>query len=123
MNPFQWLTLCCLTVAVAWEVFRTVSGRGQRRMALVRCSVWMAAAAAIAQPGLLQALANRTGIHRGTDLLVYLLAFAFLATAFTFYSRYVRLQRQVIELVREFAILEARRAASRTADDLPGHDA
>jgi len=126
MTPFQWLTLGGLTAAVAWEVTRILGGHGQWRLALVRCGVWMAAAAAIARPDLIQWLATWIGIHRGTDLLVYLLALTFLTSAFLFYSRYVRLRRQVLELVRELAILDARRAgdgAGRPVENPPGRDA
>ncbi|OHB78184.1 MAG: hypothetical protein A2W31_03275 [Planctomycetes bacterium RBG_16_64_10] len=126
MTPFQWLTLGGLTGAVLWELSRIVTGRGLWRLALVRCGVWVLAATAIARPDWIQTLATRIGIHRGTDLLVYLLVLTFLGSAFVFYSCYVRLRRQVVELVRELAILDARRVgdgARQSAANPPGHDA
>ncbi len=114
MTPFQWLSLACLALALVWELVMLAVGRGNWRVALVRCGVWIAAAIAITRPDLLQSLANRIGIRRGADLLIYLLALTFLATTFFLYSRYVRLERQVVQLVRELAILEAKRPQSAT---------
>jgi small membrane protein len=115
MTPFQWLSLSCLALVLVWELVMLALGRNPWRIALVRCGVWTTAAVAITRPELLQSLANRIGIRRGADLLIYLLALTFLATTFFFYSRYVRLERQVVQLVRELAILEAKRP--RTAID------
>ena len=119
MTPFQWLSLGCLALVLVWELAMRAVGRGNWRVALVRCGVWIAAAIAITRPDLLQSLANRIGIRRGADLLIYLLALTFLATTFFLYSRYVRLERQVVQLVRELAILEAKRPQSAT-DHGPG---
>jgi hypothetical protein len=109
MTPFQWLTLGCLALILLGELWAFLVGRGSWRPALVRSSVWLAAAVSIARPDLLQAVANTLGIHSGANLVIYLLALTFFATAFFLYSRYVRLQRQVVALVREMAILEAQR--------------
>jgi hypothetical protein len=54
-------------------------------------------------------MATAVGIGRGADAVLYLFVFAFLVTAFYFYARQVKLQRQVTELVRHIAIHEARR--------------
>ena len=114
MTPFQWLTLSCLALVLVWELVMLALGHSPWRIALVRCGVWITAAIAITRPDLLQSLANRIGIRRGADLLIYLLALTFLATTFFFYSRYVRLERQVVQLVRELAILEAKRPRAVT---------
>ena len=119
MTAFQWLSLACLALVLVWELVMLAVGRGNWRVALVRCGVWIAAAIAITRPDLLQSLANRIGIRRGADLLIYLLALTFLATTFFLYSRYVRLERQVVQLVRELAILEAKRPQPAT-DHGPG---
>ena len=119
MTAFQWLSLGSLALVLVWELVMRATGRSNWRVALVRCGVWIAAAIAITRPDLLQSLANRIGIRRGADLLIYLLALTFLATTFFLYSRYVRLERQVVQLVRELAILEAKRPQSAT-DHGPG---
>jgi small membrane protein len=62
---------------------------------------------AIADPMITVRIARAIGIERGTDLVVYTFALAFLGTSFFFYSRLVRMQRQITELVRHIAIREA----------------
>jgi len=109
VTPFQWITLCALAMILLCEVVAIVRGRGPRRLALVRSLVWLAAAIAIARPLAVQAVAEAIGIRRGADLVVYLLALSFAAATFFFYSRYLRLRRQLVELVRELAMLQARR--------------
>jgi len=125
MTPFQWLSLGTLALVLGWELGMLALGRSPWRIALVRCGVWITAAIAITRPDLLQVLDNRIGIRRGADLLIYLLALTFLATTFFFYSRYVRLERQVVQLVRELAILEAKRPPAATdpaAEGTPERD-
>jgi hypothetical protein len=78
----------------------------------VRALVWLCAGVAIAWPNLTQQLANAVGITRGADLVFYFFVLAFLATTFYFYSRMVRLQRQVTQLVRHLALHEAQRGSS-----------
>lgn len=119
MTTFQWLSLGSLALVLVWELVMRAVGRSNWRVALVRCGVWIAAAIAITRPDLMQSLANRIGIRRGADLLVYLLALTFLATTFFLYSRYVRLERQVVQLVRELAILDAKKPQTVT-DHGPG---
>jgi hypothetical protein len=49
-------------------------------------------------------------------LVLYLFALAFVVVSFYFYSRYVRLQRQITDLIRYTAIQNARR---EPADEQP----
>ncbi|MFV2070659.1 MAG: DUF2304 domain-containing protein [Pirellulales bacterium] len=119
MTPFQWITLASLAAALLWELIRIRTGRGPWRQAAVRGAVWTMAAIAIAKPELLQWAARAIGIQRGADLVFYVMALAFVATSFFLYARYIRLQCQITELVRELAILEARRThglEERTTD-------
>jgi hypothetical protein len=52
-------------------------------------------------------IAKAIGIERGTDLVFYMFALAFLGTSFYFYSRLIKMQRQITELIRHIAIKEA----------------
>jgi len=54
-------------------------------------------------------IATAVGIQRGTDLLLYVFVLGFLALTFYVYSRYVKLQRELTEVVRHVAVREARR--------------
>ncbi len=109
MTVFQVVFLTILSGVILSELWGLWKGAGNWRVSLVRLVIWTAAAVAIAKPGLTQIVAHAAGIDRGADLVSYLFALSFLATSFYYYSRYVRLQRQVTEIVRHLAILEANR--------------
>lgn len=110
MNLFQWITLPLLGVLFLWEVRNVLFRRPSFRLdRLIRCVVWAGAFVAIADPNLTVTVANFVGINRGTDLVLYAFVLAFLGVSFYFYSRSLRLERQVTDLVRHLAIAEARR--------------
>jgi hypothetical protein len=109
MNLFQWLTLPVLAALLFVELLGLVRKSGGTKLRLFRCAVWTAAALTIIDPELLQTVATRIGIGRGADLVLYLGVLAFLGVSFYFYSRYVRLQRQLTDIVRHLAIQNARR--------------
>jgi hypothetical protein len=114
MTPFQIVALCALAAIVAWEVARLRRAGSSGGPWLIRLAVWLAAAVAVAQPQLLQVLANLLGIGRGTDVLLYLLVFAFFGTSFFLYARTVVLQRQLTQLVRHYALDNATRGGARS---------
>jgi hypothetical protein len=113
MNLFQWLAISVLGLLLGLELVRFARGPGARLFWALRCLVWLAAALAIARPDLVQSAANAIGIGRGADVVLYVFVLLFPAVSFYLYSRCVRLQRQVTELVRHIAITEARRGAEQ----------
>ncbi len=111
MNLFQWLTLPIIALMLLHDLRGSLFRRPYfRRDRVVRCCVWSLAGLAIIDPGLTSVLAEEIGIHRGTDLVLYLFSLAFLATSFYFYSQSVRAERRMTELVRYIAIRDARHA-------------
>lgn len=108
MTLFQWLALIFLGGLLVREITWFARGRVLRAPWAVRCLVWISAALAIAFPDVTQQLATFVGITRGTDLVLYVFVLAFLGTAFYFYSRYVRMERQLTQIVRHLALREAR---------------
>jgi hypothetical protein len=109
MNLFQWLTLPVLLALVLAECVGVVRKATGWKLRLFRAVLWAAAAVAIVNPELAQGLANHIGVGRGADLVLYLVVLAFLAVSLYFYSRYVRLQRQLTDVVRHLAIQNAQR--------------
>jgi hypothetical protein len=109
MSPFQLVALSGLAALLACEFVRLARGGQSGRAWLVRALVWLAAGIAVAQPLLLQHLANLLGIGRGADVLLYLLVFAFFGTSFFLYARTVQLQRQLTQLVRRYALENAQK--------------
>lgn len=111
MNLFQWLAITVLGLLLASELVRLARGPVGRLFWALRCFVWLAAVLAIARPDWVQTVATTIGIGRGADVVLYGFVLLFPAVSFYLYSRCVRLQRQVTELVRHIAIMEARRGS------------
>ncbi len=113
MTGFQWATIPVLLLLAAIDGPRVLFGHPTfRRDRLIRFLVWLAAAAAIYNPGLTSWVANWLGIDRGTDLVLYVFVMAFLAVTFRFYAQGVKLQRQLTQVVRHVAMSEAKRGES-----------
>lgn len=109
MILFQQIALPVLGLLMVRELVRRLRGRDSGLVNLLRFFLWLAAFVAITWPNMLTSIASTIGIRRGADLVLYVLALAFLGTSFYFYSRYVRLERQLTQVVRQLAIQGARR--------------
>jgi hypothetical protein len=109
MSVFQWLAVPLLSVVLLLDATGLLRSGVSRWARAFRCAVWVAAIIAILHPEWLQEVATALGIGRAADLVFYLFALAFLMVSFFFYARYVRLQRQITDVVRYLAIREARR--------------
>lgn len=85
----------------------TVRGRAFKRLAFLAFLV--ATVYAILRPRDVTWVANRIGVGRGTDLLLYCLAMAFFAWAVNTYVRFRNLEARFAELVRAVALQKAER--------------
>lgn len=108
MSLFQTLTLAILGLALCSEFVGLMRRSTGRKLRLARAAVWTVAGIAIIYPAFPQTVANLIGVGRGADLILYLFVLAFLGVSFYFYSRYVRLQGQLTDVVRHLAIQNAR---------------
>ena len=115
-TPFQWLSIPILAVLLLRELLRGRRGSETTVLWLLRCCIWLGAAATIAEPDHVTLIAREIGIQRGADLVLYLFVLTSIGTSFFFYSRYVRLQRQITQLVRHLAIQDARRGDERSRE-------
>lgn len=109
MILFQALAIPVLALLLVVDVYRRAAGRDRGLANLLRCGLWLAAMVAIAWPNMLTWIARSIGIQRGTDLVLYVFVFAFLGSSLYFYSRYLRLERQLTQVVRHLALGSARR--------------
>ena len=115
MTPFQIGSIGILCILVLRELADCRRHTAGYRAHWLRALVWLVAALAIAFPNGIQHLAELVGIHRGADLVFYLFVLTFLGVTFYFYSRQVRTQRQITQLVRYLAIQEARHGGEPSA--------
>jgi small membrane protein len=109
---------------------QTVRIRAFKRLAFL--AFLAATVFAILQPRDVTWVANRVGVGRGTDLLLYCLAMAFFAWAVNTYVRFRNLEARFAELVRAVALQSAEApvgqvvppaaesAPEATAPDVPG---
>ena len=67
----------------------------------------VAAAASVLFPGILTWVAQRVGVGRGADLLLYVLAVSFMLVSVILFRRLAELERRYIMLARAIAIQDA----------------
>ncbi len=103
-NYFQeiFVPLCLLMALRA--LLRTSTGRIPRRAGLLNLLIWSVAAILITAPGMTIPIANRLGINRGADLIIYVAILGGIAVSFYFYQRFRRMENLITELVRRDAV-------------------
>jgi hypothetical protein len=117
---FQWIVFPPLVLLALLDGYRVLFSKPSfRRDRFIRFVVWLVAAAAVFNPNLTAEIANAIGIGRGTDLVLYLFVVAFLFVAFHFYSRSVKTERQLTQVVRHIAVMEAKRGGTREPQTQP----
>lgn len=82
-------------------------------------------AVAVVFPELTNKVAHFAGVGRGADLIAYLVTVLVLFVLLHYYTKFVGLERQLTEVVRELAILRAEvdRVAPRAQQSPPDADA
>lgn len=114
----MWIKILLIVgVVVAGGLLTRATG-GARHQALRRILLAvfiLAAAASVLFPTTLTWLANRVGVGRGSDLLLYALVIAFLSFISTSYRRMSHMSRDITTLTREITLL-------RTAVDKSLHN-
>ena len=108
---FQILALVAIAIA-GYFLFRGGGARHQAIRRVLTLLFIVAAASSVFFPQTWTWVANRFGIGRGTDLLVYLLVLVFIGFVATTYRRFRQIEGEVTKLARELALLEAAKADS-----------
>ncbi|HEV3141739.1 MAG TPA: DUF2304 domain-containing protein [Vicinamibacterales bacterium] len=109
MNGFQWIALTALAAAIVSEVVPRRHRALSTPLRALRIAVLALAAAAIARPDDVTRVAQLLGIGRGADIVLYVLALAFVALSFYFYAQHLRLRRDLTALASHIALKEAKR--------------
>jgi hypothetical protein len=114
---FQVLAITLLLLIVIFDSLRVYKQSGSWIGYILRTLIWLSACLFILFPDTLTYFANRLGIGRGADVLLYLLALAFIAVSFLLYTRIVQLQRQITQLVRHLALTQPLSPALGATED------
>ncbi|MGA7622135.1 MAG: DUF2304 domain-containing protein [Candidatus Acidiferrales bacterium] len=112
LNVFQLIVLPLVALLFVRSI--VLLGRANRRRAAAIWSIiWVAAGITILRPGTTIWVAQRLGIGRGTDLVLYIFVIAFLIVGFYFFNRLLKLESALTEIVRQLAIREPIEQPSR----------
>lgn len=104
MIPFQYAGIFVCLLFAGWGLRRLQRRKRPGWLSLLAVGLGTVGAIAIFDPGITSWVAQALGISRGADLLIYLVALAFLGSWFYFYQRIRTLSNAVTELVRELAV-------------------
>ena len=119
VNSFKaiFVPLCALLAVRAFV--RTWTARVPRRAGLLSFAIWLAAAMLIAAAEFTIPLANKLGIKRGADLVIYVAILCGVSLSLYFYHRFRHLEILITGLVRREAVTNAVRgnAGEETAKD------
>lgn len=92
-------------VAIALRGSRSTAYLAVRRLGSVAFAT--AAVAAILFPNALSWVANKVGVGRGADLVLYVLAVSFVLVSVSLYQRIQHLEERILELARAIALRDA----------------
>ena len=81
-----------------------------------------AGAVAVIFPDITQDAADLVGVGRGADLVMYIAIVAVMFILLHYYTKFVELQRQITQLVREIAILRAEVQQGQRGEPVPHGD-
>ena len=96
-----------LVLAVVLSLRSRASLRGQARRKIFAVITVVAGALAVLFPGLLQTLADVTGVTRGTDLLLYALALVIIYLVGSTSARFREQEARLVLLARQVALSDA----------------
>jgi hypothetical protein len=103
----QLLLVPALVVAVVSSLRSRTSLRGQARRKILAFATVVAGVLAVLFPDTLQALADWTGVTRGTDLLLYVLAPVIIYLVGSTSARFREQEARLVVLARQVALAEA----------------
>ena len=119
MDNGQFVIKVILVLAfAAFAVFLMLPGRGVRHAAirrLIMVGLLAVTVLAVIFPVAVNQVAHFVGVGRGTDLLLYGLIVVFIGNSILVQRRYRNTERQITELARQLAILQAPPAESAVA--------
>jgi hypothetical protein len=127
----QFLLVPAVVLAVVFSLRSRASVRGQARRKIVAGLTVVAGVLSVVFPGMLQDLADWTGVTRGTDLLLYALAVVIIYLVGSVSVRFREQESRLTRLTREVALTEAEnrlrsvaeeRAASASGDSVVALD-
>ncbi|WNV74776.1 DUF2304 domain-containing protein [Geodermatophilus sp. DSM 44513] len=103
----QLLLVPALVIAVVSSLRSRTSLRGQARRKIIAFLTVVAGVLAVLFPDTLQSLADWTGVTRGTDLLLYVLALVIIYLVGSTSARFREQEARLVLLARQVALADA----------------
>ncbi len=100
----QYLLLCALGATIVLTWYRAFKQAIRPVEAVAWTIVWVGAAIVITLPGIASFFADRFGIGRGVDLVVYTSVFLLFLLVFHLHVVHDRMEKSITELVRHNAL-------------------
>ena len=117
MTGYQYIGI----VAIGMFLLVTLLAMGTRRIGrmpgLAWTVIWLCGIGALIVPDATTSLANAVGIHRGADLLLYVVVIIMTIGFFSMYLRLRQLRREFTLLVRRISIMDARSSVRDQGSD------
>jgi hypothetical protein len=121
MTTFQLVTLPALALIALFTAVAVARRKLAPRPGTTWLVLWLATAAAVADPEVLVHVAHFLGIGRGADLVLYLSILLNFFALFVIYLRFRRVDEQLTKIVRHLAIREAGETQPTSPESLPSH--
>jgi hypothetical protein len=114
----QFLLVPAIVLAVVLSLRSRNSVRGQARRKILAALTVVAGVLSVVFPDLLQAIADWTGVTRGTDLLLYALAVVLIYLVGSVSVRFREHEARMVRLAREVALTEAETRLRASAESV-----
>ena len=108
----MWIKILLVLGLAAFAVIGLVGRQRAGRRALRRVAIFVfgvGALVAVIDPAAITWVANKVGVGRGTDLVLYVLVIAFLFVIVGFSARFTDQEDRMVELARSVALSQAAR--------------
>jgi small membrane protein len=104
--PIQFILVVVIIVIVARLIYRLKNKDINRVAFLGWLVIWLLAAGVVIFPELSSYLANRVGVTRGADLVLYIAVIVLFYLVFRLLMRIERLEKSITKLIQDLAISE-----------------
>lgn len=118
----QFLLVPAIVLAVVLSLRSRNSVRGQARRKILAALTVVAGVVSVVFPSVLQAIADWTGVTRGTDLLLYALAIVLIYLVGSVSVRFREHEARLVRLAREVALTEAEARLRTSAEPIVQRD-
>ena len=106
MSGFQYIGVTTVAALLVVTIILISTKKVGRISGLIWLMVWSCGIIALMQPDITTLIANIVGIHRGADLLLYIVVIIMTIGFFSMYLRLRQLRKEFTLLIRRISIMD-----------------